>query len=52
MSRDKNKILNIKRQMTAYSFKFDFQDLYDHITSKEIGKIGEDVAHLANSKTA
>ena len=52
MSRDENKILNIKRQMTAYSFKFDFQDLYDHITSKEIGKIGEDVTHLVNDQTA
>lgn len=52
MSRDENKILNIKRQMTAYSFKFDFQDLYNNITSKEIGKIGEDVAHLVNGKTA
>lgn len=52
MSRDENKMLNIKRQMTAYSFKFDFQDLYDHITSEEIGKIGEDVAHLVNGKTA
>lgn len=52
MSRDENKILNTKRQMTAYSFKFDFQDLYDYITSEEIGKIGEDVAHLANGKAA
>lgn len=52
MSRDENKILNIKRQMTAYSFKFDFQDLYDHITSEEIGKIGEAVTHLVNDKAA
>lgn len=52
MSHDENKMLNIKRQMTAYSFKFDFQDLYDNITSEEIGKIGEDVAHLVNGKTA
>lgn len=52
MSRDETKMLNIKRQMTAYSFKFDFQDLYDHITSEEIGKIGEDVAHLVNGQAA
>lgn len=52
MSRAENKMLNIKHQMTAYSFKFDFQDLYNNITSEEIGKIGENVVHLANGQTA